>query len=117
MPPRPNAPGDSPEIDVVPAQGNDQEDGEESEAALLRQFNVPGANAYEMLGYEDEDDEAEGNEGEREGDDEYEGEGESDDGEDEPEDMAAFRTGVRVAAVRRFKKNRRPRPQNPERGG
>ncbi|KAJ7768794.1 hypothetical protein B0H16DRAFT_1882008 [Mycena metata] len=101
LPLRPTAPVDSPEVDVVPTQENEQEESEESEAALLRQYNVPGANAYEMLGYEDEDEE-----GEREGEDEEEGEGESDD--DGPEDMDAFRRGVRVAAVQRFEKNRRP---------
>ncbi|KAJ7046156.1 hypothetical protein C8F04DRAFT_938937 [Mycena alexandri] len=57
-----------------------------------------------MLGYEDEDEE--GEENDREGDDDEEGEGESDG--DGPEDMDAFRRGVRVAAVQRFEKNRRP---------
>ncbi|KAJ7032086.1 hypothetical protein C8F04DRAFT_1108426 [Mycena alexandri] len=58
-----------------------------------------------MLGYEDDDDEGEGDREEGEEDDEAD---DGDDDEDGPEDMVAFRRGVRVAAVQRFEKNRRP---------
>ncbi|KAJ7795668.1 hypothetical protein B0H14DRAFT_101947 [Mycena olivaceomarginata] len=43
----------SPLVGIPPLQEHD--DVEESEAALLRAYDVAGANAYEMLGYDDED--------------------------------------------------------------
>ncbi|KAJ7934437.1 hypothetical protein B0H13DRAFT_1591571 [Mycena leptocephala] len=74
---------------------------EENDAALLRAYDVTGANAYEMLGYDDSDDEDGENDEEDGGSD-----GEEDDDEG-PQDMETFRLGVRVAAVRRFEANRR----------
>jgi hypothetical protein len=72
--------------------------GEESEATLLRRYDVAGAITYEMLGYEDDDDGStdEGGDGE-----------DRDEDEEGPPDMNAFRLGVRVAAVQRFEANRR----------
>ncbi|KAJ7794926.1 hypothetical protein B0H14DRAFT_3158888 [Mycena olivaceomarginata] len=43
----------SPLVEIPPLQELD--DVEESKAALLRAYDVAGANAYEMLGYDDED--------------------------------------------------------------
>ncbi|KAF8209033.1 hypothetical protein K438DRAFT_2012373 [Mycena galopus ATCC 62051] len=87
--PRPRSTPESPEIDIEPQQEHDVE-GEDGEAALLRRYNVEGANAYELLGYDQDGDED--NEDEEGADDE------SDGGEDGPEDMEAFRRGVRVDA-------------------
>ncbi|KAJ7936473.1 hypothetical protein B0H13DRAFT_1946706 [Mycena leptocephala] len=92
----------SPLIAIPPLQELDGSAGEESEAALLRRYDVAGANAYEMLGYEDDDDgsEDEGGDGDEEDED-------GDEDEQGPTDMNAFRVGVRVAAVQRFEANRR----------
>ncbi|KAJ7939116.1 hypothetical protein B0H13DRAFT_1850851 [Mycena leptocephala] len=67
-------------------------------------IRVAGANAYEMLGYEDDDDgsDNEGADGDAEDDEE-----DGDEDEEGPTDMNEFRRGVRVAAVRRFEANRR----------
>ncbi|KAJ6534238.1 hypothetical protein B0H19DRAFT_964399, partial [Mycena capillaripes] len=90
-----------PPVGALPAVSSNEHDGveEESEAALLRAYDVAGANAYEMLGYDDDD----------ESDDEHEGDGGGDDNDDEegPQDMETFRLGVRIAAVKRFEANRR----------
>jgi hypothetical protein len=58
--------------------------GDESEAVLLRRYNVAGANAYKMLGYED-DDNGSDNEG-ADGDEE-----DGDEDEEGPTDMNEFR--------------------------
>jgi hypothetical protein len=92
---------DSPLVEIRPLQEHDGSIEEENDAALLRAYDVTGANAYEMLGYDDSDDE-DGENDEEDGD----SDGEEDDGEG-PQDMETFRLGVRVAAVLRFEANRR----------
>ncbi|KAJ7926482.1 hypothetical protein B0H13DRAFT_1599594 [Mycena leptocephala] len=94
----------SPIVNIPPLQELDGSAGDESEAALLRRYDVAGANAYEMLGYDDDDDgsDNEGADGDEEDDEE-----DGDEDEEGPTDMNEFRRGVRVAAVRRFEANRR----------
>ncbi|KAK7015694.1 hypothetical protein R3P38DRAFT_2786629 [Favolaschia claudopus] len=98
----------SPLIVIRPEQESDTV-GQVNDAALLREYDVPGAKAYEILGYEDDDDDEE-EEGERDlgpGDDADNEESSEDDEDDESVNMDAFRRGVRIAAVKRAEGNRR----------
>ncbi|KAJ6542561.1 hypothetical protein B0H19DRAFT_1267814 [Mycena capillaripes] len=88
----------SPLIEIPPLQERNGVE-EESEAALLHAYNVAGENAYEMLGYDDNDESDDEHEGDRGGDD--------DDDEEGPQDMEPFRLGVCVTAVKRFEANQR----------
>ncbi|KAJ7726564.1 hypothetical protein DFH07DRAFT_1000760 [Mycena maculata] len=90
----PGAGFDSPVLYIPPIQEGDDDD---TDAALLRQYDAEGANTYEMLSYEDED---EGDEGEN-------GSDEEDADVDDPPDRATLLSNVRVAAVKRVENNRR----------
>ncbi|KAJ7679310.1 hypothetical protein DFH06DRAFT_974792 [Mycena polygramma] len=85
---------ESPLVVIPLLQENDED---ESDAGLLRAYNVPGADASDLLGYDDEDSDEEDGDGDENGSD-------SDDG---PEDMDAYRRGIRVAAANRAEGNRR----------
>ncbi|KAJ7692293.1 hypothetical protein B0H17DRAFT_1159658 [Mycena rosella] len=95
----------------APSEDRPESGDAENEAALLRAFDVPGANAYELLSYEEEEeDEEEDEEEEDENQEENEenSSGEAVESDDESAgDQEEFRIGVRVAAVRRTEGNRR----------
>ncbi|KAF8199784.1 hypothetical protein K438DRAFT_1758867 [Mycena galopus ATCC 62051] len=76
---QPHANAESPEIDIEPQQEHNVQ-GEDDEAALLRHYNVKGANAYELLGYDKD-----GSNDEGEDEDEEGGHDKSDGGEDGPD--------------------------------
>ncbi|KAJ7098524.1 hypothetical protein B0H15DRAFT_945042 [Mycena belliarum] len=99
-------------IHIAPFQEGEGDGNDEAE--LIRSFDVQGANAYELLGYDDDDEEeAEADEdAEHAADASGDEEGSSGSDSDHPPDRTAaqkkaFRTRVRVDAVRRFEGNRR----------
>ncbi|KAJ7756085.1 hypothetical protein DFH07DRAFT_1027777 [Mycena maculata] len=98
----PGAGFNSPVLYIPPIQEGDDDD---TDAALLRQYDAEGANTYEMLSYEDGD---EGDEGEN-------GSDEEDADVDDPPDRATLLSNVRVAAVKRVENNRRAGGQKTQR--
>ncbi|KAK6984727.1 hypothetical protein R3P38DRAFT_2806331 [Favolaschia claudopus] len=78
-----------------PEGGDDGDDTEE----LIRQYGVEGANADELLGYDDDDDE--------DGEEEEDGDASDADIADEAAAHAAFKRSVRIQAVNRAEGNRR----------
>ncbi|KAJ7462509.1 hypothetical protein FB451DRAFT_1404301 [Mycena latifolia] len=98
-------------IHIVPFQEGEADGNDEAE--LIRSFDVQGANAYELLGYDDEEEEEEEAEADEDaadasGDEEDSSGSDSDDPPDRTAaQKKAFRTRVRVEAVQRFEGNRR----------
>ncbi|KAK7059342.1 hypothetical protein R3P38DRAFT_3384318 [Favolaschia claudopus] len=80
-----------------PEDGDDGDDTEE----LIRQYGVEGANADELLGYDDDDDDDE------DGEEEEDGDASDADIADEAAAHAAFKRSVRIQAVNRAEGNRR----------
>jgi hypothetical protein len=99
----------SPLVQIVPFQEGD--DNENGEAALLRRFDVDGADAYELLGYEDEDDEEDTAVGMGGDVSSSQSSSSSDDDEEDThwtaEQKKAFRIRTRVDAAKRTEGNRR----------
>ncbi|KAJ7857354.1 hypothetical protein B0H13DRAFT_1960478 [Mycena leptocephala] len=99
----------SPLVQIVPFQEGD--DNENGEAALLRRFDVDGADAYELLGYEDEDDEEDTAVGTGGDASSSQSSSSSDDDEEDThwtaEQKKAFRIRTRVDAAKRTEGNRR----------
>ncbi|KAJ7929479.1 hypothetical protein B0H13DRAFT_2310621 [Mycena leptocephala] len=100
----------SPLVQIVPFQEGD--DNENGEAALLRRFDVDGADAYELLGYEDEDNEEDTAVGTRGDVGSSESSSSSDDDEEgdthwTTEQKKAFRIRTCVDAAKRTEGNRR----------
>lgn len=79
--------------------------GDSDEASLIRTFDVAGANAYELLGYEDDDDEEDNGYVDKDGD--RDGVRSDEDESSEDEGREAFRRGIRIEAVKRAEGNRR----------
>ncbi|KAJ7823140.1 hypothetical protein B0H14DRAFT_3730549 [Mycena olivaceomarginata] len=75
----------------------DRDRDDDGDAALIREFNVEGANAEELLGYDDEDEEDAADDAD---------EADTNTGDEEAA-HAAFKKSVRVKAVRRAEGNRR----------
>ncbi|KAJ7286609.1 hypothetical protein C8J57DRAFT_1216765 [Mycena rebaudengoi] len=108
--PRRDRPGVEPEpqsspVDITPYKEGDDEDGE---AALIRAYDVVGANTYELLGYNEDEEEEE--QGEASDDDEED----IDDADSEEDrtnwtaaDRKAFRIRTRVDAAKRAEGHRR----------
>ncbi|GLB44253.1 hypothetical protein LshimejAT787_1601830 [Lyophyllum shimeji] len=72
--------------------------GDDDESVLIGEFGIEGANADELLGYDDDDDE---------GEDEWDGCTPDADDEGEGEDLDAYKIRIRVDATRRAEGNRR----------
>ncbi|KAJ7504735.1 hypothetical protein B0H11DRAFT_1709516, partial [Mycena galericulata] len=88
----------SPSTSHLATRAKGDENDDDAEAALIRRFNVAGADAYELLGYDDDVDEEE--------DPDYQDGGKVDGGNDGKQ-KRAFRIRVRVDAARRAEGNRR----------